>query len=112
LLAAAASFLLLCAVLLAELQSSFVLTRRWLLRLPLVLVASSELVKLRFVVQQEQTLDDPWGYFFWLYCAYVAVQVRETLLRALLNTAHFPCQLAALLKSPRGGQKHADDNVA
>jgi hypothetical protein len=75
LLAAAASFLLLCAVLLAELQSSFVLTRRWLLRLPLVLVASSELVKLRFVVQQELSLDNPWGYFFWLYCVYVAVQV-------------------------------------
>jgi hypothetical protein len=75
LLAAAASFLLLCIVLLAELQSSVVLSRRWLLRLPLVVVASSELVKLRFVVQQQLADSAPWGYFFWLYCTYVAVQV-------------------------------------
>jgi hypothetical protein len=75
LLAAAASFLLLCVVLLAELQASVVLSRRWLLRLPLVLVASSELVKLRFVVQQQLADSAPWGYFFWLYCTYVAVQV-------------------------------------
>lgn len=75
LLAAAASFLLLCAVLSVELQSSLVLSRRWLLRLPLVLVASSELVKLRFVVQQQLTLEVPWGCSFWLYCCYVAVQV-------------------------------------
>lgn len=52
--------------------------RRWMVRAPLVLVATSELVKLRFVVVQQSQVDDPnaFGYFFWLYCAYVLVQVR------------------------------------
>jgi hypothetical protein len=50
---------------------------RWLVRAPLVLVATSELVKLRFVVVQQAQAELPnaFGYFFWLYCAYVAVQV-------------------------------------
>lgn len=49
-----------------------------MVRAPLVLVATSELVKLRFVVVQQSQVDDPnaFGYFFWLYCAYVLVQVR------------------------------------
>lgn len=47
LLLAACSFLLLAVVLLLELQQSFVLRKRWLLRVPLLLVASSEIVKLR-----------------------------------------------------------------
>eukprot|EP00883_Tetradesmus_obliquus_P002963 jgi/Sobl393_1/13177/SZX62082.1 len=99
LLAAAASFLLLCAVLLAELQSSFVVSRRWLLRLPLLLVASSELVKLRFVVQQELAGGGPWGYFFWLYCAYAAVQVY---LAAVLLLSHRDSKEPGLLLVQEG----------
>lgn len=51
--------------------------RRWMVRFPLVLVATSEAVKLRFVVVQQSQADvpDAFGYFFWLYCAYVGVQV-------------------------------------
>ncbi|KAF6252635.1 hypothetical protein COO60DRAFT_504509 [Scenedesmus sp. NREL 46B-D3] len=103
LLAAAASFLLLCAVVLAELQSSLVLSRRWLLRLPLVLVASSELVKLRFVVQQQLTLDIPWGYFFWLYCAYVAAQVY---LAAVMLACHRDSKVPGLQLVQEGRQQY------
>lgn len=50
---------------------------RWLVRAPLLLVATSELVKLRFVVVQQSQAEAPdaYGYFFWLYCAFVVVQV-------------------------------------
>ncbi|WIA43760.1 hypothetical protein OEZ86_010184 [Tetradesmus obliquus] len=104
LLAAAASFLLLCAVLLAELQSSFVVSRRWLLRLPLLLVASSELVKLRFVVQQELAGGGPWGYFFWLYCAYAAAQVY---LAAVLLLSHRDSKEPGLLLVQEGRAQYA-----
>lgn len=42
-----------------------------------MLVATSELVKLRFVVVQQSQAESPdaFGYFFWLYCSYVVVQV-------------------------------------
>jgi hypothetical protein len=48
-----------------------------MVRFPLVLVATSEAVKLRFVVVQQSQADvpDAFGYFFWLYCAFVGVQV-------------------------------------
>lgn len=54
---------------------------RWLVRSPLVLVATSELVKLRFVVVQQSQAEAPdaFGYFFWLYCAFVALQVGPAL---------------------------------
>lgn len=79
LLLAALSYLLLCVVLVLELQDRLVITARWMVRAPLVLVATSEAVKLRFVVLQQVQqpgVPDAWGYFFWLYCAFVAVQVR------------------------------------
>eukprot|EP00882_Tetradesmus_deserticola_P016845 GHRQ01018015.1.p1 GENE.GHRQ01018015.1~~GHRQ01018015.1.p1 ORF type:complete len:304 (+),score=126.17 GHRQ01018015.1:768-1679(+) len=103
LLAAAASFLLLCAVLLAELQSRLVLSRRWLLRLPLVLIASSELVKLRFVVAQQLASDGPWGYFFWLYCAYAAVQVY---LAAVVLVCHRDSKEPGLVLVQEGRQQY------
>lgn len=83
LLLAAASFGLLTAVLALELNGRYVVTRRWLLSCPMVLVAASELVKLRFVVQLELEGEGAgggsgtgrFGYFFGLYVCYVGLQV-------------------------------------
>eukprot|EP00878_Enallax_costatus_P023736 GHUV01025273.1.p1 GENE.GHUV01025273.1~~GHUV01025273.1.p1 ORF type:complete len:216 (+),score=53.67 GHUV01025273.1:71-718(+) len=77
LLLAAASFLLLFIILLLELQHSFIIHRRWMIRVPLLLVTSSELVKLRFVVQLEVEKEESLGYFFWLYVAYIGLQVNR-----------------------------------
>eukprot|EP00879_Flechtneria_rotunda_P012526 GHRR01013079.1.p1 GENE.GHRR01013079.1~~GHRR01013079.1.p1 ORF type:complete len:238 (+),score=47.68 GHRR01013079.1:109-822(+) len=79
LLLAIGSFALLCVILLLELRGHLVLRSRWMLRAPLLFVASSELVKLRFVLQLEWIREGPgrFGYFFWLYCVYVAAQVSQ-----------------------------------
>lgn len=65
-----------------------------MLRAPLVLVATSELVKLRFVVLQQSQAEAPdaFGYFFWLYCAYVGVQVW-----VVLHNEHLRAAVAAAL---------------
>jgi hypothetical protein len=66
-----------------ELQDRLVLSARWLVRTPLLLTAASEGVKLRFVLLEQ--LEQPagtaasFGYFFWLYVAFVGAQVRVRL---------------------------------
>eukprot|EP00877_Chromochloris_zofingiensis_P006053 jgi/Chrzof1/1700/Cz10g17220.t1 len=78
LLLAALSFLLLTIVLILELHA-FAPEGRWILRLAVVLVAASELVKLRFVL----VLDTQHNYFFWLYVVYAALQVYLAVLAML-----------------------------
>lgn len=67
------------------------------MRAPLVLVATSELVKLRFVVvqQSQAAAPDAFGYFFWLYCAFVGVQVGSLVaVVSLLFTDKDNCKAA------------------
>ncbi|MEW5311484.1 MAG: hypothetical protein WDW38_003194 [Sanguina aurantia] len=84
------SWALLVSILCRELLGAVVVHGRWTVRFALILCASSELVKLRFFL----VLDQPHGYFFFLYLSYVAVQG----LLALLALAWYPTSNMQLVK--------------